>query len=213
MSAPVAPDLDAGGSASGTQQVPPWAPGSPQRLEAHNCCNQPLAKHPSLDNPLVQAPHPPAALHSDSSRNPAMEVRPCQPCMEALLVVSHQAVSILLFSRKSHLRQGSLSLPELVLCVAVSLMFQVTRQACGLWSWQRQATLLPHWHASGSISVGRLAQHQVRCYIRHSCRHMGAQAAARGLGWLPVPLPLAALYGSSYASSFWQRVFLTASRG
>ena len=83
MSAPAAPHLDAGGSASGTEQVPLWAPGSPPRLEAHNCSKQPLAKHSSLDNPLVQAPHPPAALNSDSSRNPAVEMRPCQPCMEA----------------------------------------------------------------------------------------------------------------------------------
>ena len=97
ISALVAPHLDAGGSASGAQQVPLWAPGSPLRLEAHNCCKQPLAKQPCFDNPLLQAPHPPAALNSDSSRNPAVEMRPCQPCMEALLVVNHHAVHILQF--------------------------------------------------------------------------------------------------------------------
>ena len=111
MSAPPAPDLDAGGSASGTQQVSLWPPGSPQRLEAHSCCKQPLAKHPSLDKPPVEAPHPPAALNSDSSRNPAVKMRPRQPCMEALLVVRHQAEHILQFGRESHLRQVSLSLP------------------------------------------------------------------------------------------------------
>ena len=105
MSAPLAPNLDAGGSASGTQQVPLWAPGPPQRLDVHNCCKQPLAKHQSLDKPLVQAPHPPAALNSHSSRNPAVEMRPRQPCMEALLVVSHPAVHILQFGRLSHLMQ------------------------------------------------------------------------------------------------------------